>query len=39
MNQFKNTMFKRPLPTNKDKINVATHDEVNARYVLMIALV
>ena len=32
-------MFKRPLPTNKDKINVATHDEVNARYVLMIALV
>ncbi len=33
------TMFNRPLPTNKDTINVATHDEANARYVFMIALV
>jgi hypothetical protein len=32
-------MFKRPLPTIKDTINVAIHDETNARYVFIIALV
>jgi hypothetical protein len=33
------TMFKRPLPTNRETTNVATHDEANARYVFIIALV